>query len=166
MTRKAFLLSFLLLLCGCTADRVVQVGDVVEVSYTGKFLNGTVFDSGTFSFTVGSGQVIKGFNDGVLGMKAGESRNLTILPENAYGQYSGVPLTAPFDVINRTVFNSVGINADVGVLVYVVTSDGDRILSQITSIEDDVVELVQVKDHPLQGETLVFYIIINNINKR
>ena len=163
MTRKVLLVALLLLVSGCTASRVVQNGDVVEVSYTGSFLNGTVFDSGTFSFTVGSGQVIKGFDNGVLGMKAGESRTITIPPADAYGEYSSVPLTAPFDVVNSTVFNSVGINADVGVLVYIVTTDGDRILTQITRIEDDLVELVQVKEHLLQGETLIFNLTINKI---
>jgi FKBP-type peptidyl-prolyl cis-trans isomerase 2 len=163
MTRKTLLIATLLLVSGCTADPVVQIGDLVEVSYAGSFLNGTIFDSGTFSFTAGSSQVIKGFDDGVLGMKAGESRTITIPPADAYGDYSPVPLTAPFDVVNSTVFNSVGISADVGVLVYVVTTDGNRILTQITRIEGDLVELVQVKEHPLQGETLVFDLTVNKI---
>jgi peptidylprolyl isomerase len=163
MTRKFVAgLMLVILFSGCTNPRVVQEGDVIGISYTGKFLNGTVFDSGAFSFTVGSGQVIKGFDDGVRGMRSSESRTLTVPPEKAYGEYSNFSATAPFDVINSTVFNTVGINANVGVLVYVLRGD-EQILTVITSIEGDTVELLEVKEHPLQGETLIFDVSVNSI---
>jgi len=65
-------------------------GKTVFVHYTGKFENGTVFDSsvtrGTpFDFVLGSGMVIKGWDQGVLGMKVGEKRLLTIPSDLAYG---------------------------------------------------------------------------------
>jgi len=64
--------------------------DVVSVHYTGYLTNGQVFDSSIgrgepFSFTLGAGQVIKGWDQGVLGMKVGEKRKLTIPPDLAYG---------------------------------------------------------------------------------
>ena len=65
-------------------------GDTVDVFYTGTFTNGTVFDSNVggqpLQFTVGSGQVIPGFDQAVLGMKLKESKTVTIPANDAYGQ--------------------------------------------------------------------------------
>lgn len=74
-------------------------GDEVEVHYTGTLLDGTQFDSsrdrGTpFKFTLGQGQVIKGWDQGIKTMKKGENAIFTIPPELAYGE-SGSPPTIP-----------------------------------------------------------------------
>ncbi len=61
-------------------------GDTVTVSYTGTFTDGTPIDSGgTFQFVIGASQVIPGFEQGVVGMRVGGERKLTVPPSLAYG---------------------------------------------------------------------------------
>lgn len=69
-------------------------GDTVSMNYTGTLTDGTAFDSNVdpkfnhvqpFSFVLGSGQVIPGWDTGIVGMKVGEKRILEIAPEMAYG---------------------------------------------------------------------------------
>jgi FKBP-type peptidyl-prolyl cis-trans isomerase len=73
-------------------------GDTVEVHYTGWLTDGTKFDSSVgkrpFSFRLGAGMVIKGWDSGVAGMKEGGKRKLTIPPELAYGD-RGFPGAIP-----------------------------------------------------------------------
>ena len=69
---------------------VAKAGDQVEVHYTGWLTNGTKFDSSRdggkpFPFQLGKGEVIKGWDEGVAGMKEGGKRKLWIPPEMAYG---------------------------------------------------------------------------------
>jgi FKBP-type peptidyl-prolyl cis-trans isomerase FkpA len=69
---------------------VAESGKTVTVHYTGWLTNGTKFDSSKdhgqpFTFQMGAGQVIKGWDQGVTGMKVGGVRKLTIPPDLAYG---------------------------------------------------------------------------------
>ncbi len=85
------------------AGEEVKAGDKVSVHYTGWLTDGTKFDSSLdrgqpFSFTVGAGQVIAGWDQGLLGMKAGGKRKLTIPSALGYGA-SGVPGAIPPNAI-------------------------------------------------------------------
>ena len=70
----------------------VKEGDVVKVHYTGKLINGEQFDSSvgreSLEFTVGAGQMIKGFDAAMPGMNLGEKKTINIAPEDGYGPRS------------------------------------------------------------------------------
>lgn len=76
-------------------------GDVLTVNYTGTLTDGTKFDSSLnpgrepFVFTVGAGQVIKGWDEGLIGMKVGEQRKLTIPSEMGYGASGAAGVIPP-----------------------------------------------------------------------
>ena len=79
--------------------QVAQAGDVVTLNYTGTLSDGTKFDSSydhgePFSFTLGAGEVIKGWDDGIVGMKVGEKKHLVIPPEMGYGAQAIGPIPA------------------------------------------------------------------------
>ena len=78
----------------------VEKFNIVTVNYTGLLEDGTKFDSSLnpgrtpFRFTVGAGQVIKGWDEGLIGMKVGGKRKLTIPPELGYGSRDSGPIPA------------------------------------------------------------------------
>lgn len=81
------------------SGEVAQIGDTVKVHYIGTLEDGTKFDSSrdrgrTFEFTIGEGAVIKGWDQGVPGMKVGGVRKLIIPSDLAYGD-SGIPGAIP-----------------------------------------------------------------------
>ncbi len=74
--------------------RPIKKGNKIKVDYEGKFEDGKVFDSSKhkdhshpLEFTVGEGQVIKGFDEAVIGMKKGEEKEFSIEPKGAYGEH-------------------------------------------------------------------------------
>lgn len=94
-------LSALILFSGCIGEKTVKKGDTISVNYTGSLLDGKVFDTNIESvakehdiikpeyvplkFKVGEPGMIKGFDEGVVGMKVGETKKFTVSPENGYG---------------------------------------------------------------------------------
>ena len=82
-----------------TGETVSKAGDTLGVLYAGYLENGEVFDSNVssgqnFEFTLGAGQVISGWEIGLMGMKVGEVRRLILPPAFAYGSSSVGPIPA------------------------------------------------------------------------
>lgn len=84
----------------CGDGEAAEKGDTLEVHYDGRLENGKKFDSSrdrgeTFEFQVGAGQVIQGWDEGLIGMKIGGTRELTIPPELGYGEAGSPPVIPP-----------------------------------------------------------------------
>jgi FKBP-type peptidyl-prolyl cis-trans isomerase len=116
----AFLIPFAVACLGCSSDSptdpsggqlqsqdlvigtggTVATGDLATVHYVGRLQNGNVFDSSRtrnqpFQFRVGAGQVIRGWDQGVPGMRIGGTRRLIIPPSLAYGSQGSPPTIPP-----------------------------------------------------------------------
>ncbi len=83
-----FLASFLTIKMtgNTTEDFKAKIGDVINVEYELRLDDGKVIDASTIEFEIGSGQVIKGFDEAVIGMRIGEEKEVSILPKDAYGE--------------------------------------------------------------------------------
>lgn len=135
--------------------KTAEKGDKVKVNYTGKFLDGTIFDTtakrNPFEFIIGAGEVIIGFDEALLGMKVGEIKNVMIDPADAYGTYN-TDLTLE---VNLHDFPE-GEKPELGAEVEVTGKDGGHILMSVIDISGDKVTLDA--NHPLAGQSLSFEI--------
>ena len=135
----------------------IKEGDTIKVNYTGKFPDGEIFDSSEgktpLTFTVGAGQLIKGFDDAVIGMKTGEKKTCTLAPEEAYGERSEDRI---IDMPKANI--PPDMNLEEGMVVQLVDQNQNPIPAIIHEICDEVIRMDV--NHPLAGKTLVFDIEI------
>lgn len=130
-------------------------GDTVKVHYTGILENGEQFDSSKgrdpLEFTIGNGQVIPGFENGVIGLNLGESKTVKIPPEEGYGpRYEEMVLK-----VDKSKFPE-GSTPEIGQQLQLKQLDGKVFVVSITDIEDDSITLDA--NHPLAGKVLNFEI--------
>lgn len=140
----------------------VQEGNTVEVHYVGTFEDGTEFDSShsrgeTISFKVGTGQMIAGFDAAVLGMSIGETKEVSLEPDQAYGDANPEHVkTYPREVFPAEV------QLTEGVTVSGQNELGQPLIAKIMKVEDDTVLLDF--NHPMAGKVLNFSIEMVNIS--
>ena len=143
-----------------SSAQMVAVGDTINVSYTGSLTNGTVFGTNVggkpLQFTVGAGQLIRGFDQGVVGMRLGEEGKITVPEDEAYGPVNqSLIIQFPSNMLgNRT--------ATVGTEVYTTIRD-QQVPGIVTAINETTV--TQTSIPVLAGKTLVFNIKILAIRK-
>ena len=136
-------------------EREVAVGDQIKVSYVGRFEDGSVFDSSEgrepLEFTVGGEQVIVGFDQAVIGLKAGESCKAVVSPEEGYGEH--VP-----EMVAEVERQQIPDNEKLvlGSMLEVSMEDGQSLEVQVVELSDDLVVLDG--NHPLAGKELHFEI--------
>ena len=130
----------------------IQNGDTVKVNYTGKFEDGSVFDSSMvegrqpLTVTLGQGQLIPGFERGLIDMEVGETKTIEIEPQDAYGNpneemYQEVEKTMlPEDIFEGMMLQANGPQGTFNVIV--------KEIKETTAILD--------ANHPLAGKKLFF----------
>ncbi|MCP4570233.1 MAG: peptidylprolyl isomerase [FCB group bacterium] len=128
-------------------------GDSVKVHYTGKLEDGTVFDSSKdrqpLEFKLGAGNVIPGFDSGITGMAIGDSKTVTIPPDQAYGEVRKDLLVE----VDKGEFPK-DIKPEIGQELQVQQPDGTPVSVTIVDVQDEKVTLDA--NHPLAGKTLIF----------
>lgn len=131
----------------------VKSGDTIKVHYHGKLTTGETFDSSEgrepLEFEVGSGMVIKGFDEGVTGMKVGDKKTINIPFLEAYGAKNpDMIIEMPKDRFPQDM------SLEVGMPLAMSDGQGQQFQVSIVEIKDEVVILDA--NHPLAGQDLIF----------
>lgn len=128
-------------------------GDTVRIHYIGTLSDGSQFDSSEgrdpLEFSLGSGQVIPGFDRAVLGMAVGDNKSVSIEPEDAYGpKHEQLVQDVPKSALPQDM------NPDVGMRLQSQSPDGQVIHLVVTAVAEDSITVDG--NHPLAGQTLTF----------
>lgn len=131
----------------------VRDGDTVKIHYTGKLQDGTVFDTSEgrepLSFTIGSGQVIPGFEDAVIGMVKNETKNVRIPVDRAYGpRNEELMINVPRNQVPPD------INPEQGQRLQIQGPGNQPVLVVVKEVTNEYIVLDA--NPPLAGEDLIF----------
>ena len=140
---------------------IAKVYDKVKVHYIGTLSDGEVFDSSEgrdpLEFTLGSGQVIPGFENGIIGMQVEESKTINIPAAEAYGEQKGELIQE----VQKTQLPP-EIKPEVGLRLISRASDGREIPLVVTEVKEN--SIIIDSNHPLAGKDLTFEITLLSIN--
>lgn len=137
---------------------MIENGNIVNVHYTGKFTDGNVFDTSegreTLQFELGAGQLIPGFEGGVLGREIGEKFTVFITPEDGYGLVNE-------ELIVKVPLDKMPGEVEIGQTLEASGQDGQSLQVTIVEINED--NVVIDGNHPLAGKDLIFDIEIVSV---
>lgn len=139
--------------------RQIKIGDTVKVHYTGKLEDGTVFDSSLvegrepLETVLGNNMLIKGFENGLIGLSEGDKKTLEIEPSEGYGEYQE-------EMVNEIPKGNVPENVKAGEMLQGMSQMGP-INVKVIEVKDETV--VIDANHPLAGKKLVFDVEVVNI---
>jgi len=130
-----------------------QLGNIVQVYYTGRLEDGTIFDASTqdasFEFTLGAGHTISGFEQAVIGMQVGEEKTVLIPAEQAYGMHRPeMVLTMPLQNLPKHIQPEIGQQLQI-------QREGEPAIRVIIVGVTDMHVLLDA-NHPLAGQYLTF----------
>jgi FKBP-type peptidyl-prolyl cis-trans isomerase 2 len=138
---------------------MIENGKVVDVHYTGKLTDGSVFDSSEgrdpLKFQIGSGQIIPGFENAIIGKKIGDKVTVTINPSEAYGE-------SREDLFFKIPNDRLPGQVQVGQVLEATSEDGRSSQVLVHEINED--HVVINGNHPLAGKDLVFDIEVVSVN--
>lgn len=137
---------------------MIQNGSTIEVHYTGKLVNGEVFDSSEgrqpLSFTMGTGQIIPGFENALVGKNIGDKVTVNIQPSEAYGEYrEDLVVKVPNEQLPGPVQVGMSLQAQ---------SEGGMPLNVVVKEVNEDHALID-GNHPLSGKELIFDIEVVSI---
>lgn len=137
-------------------------GDTVKVHYTGKLDTGVPFDTSIGSepleFVIGSGKLIPGFEEAVIGMTPGESKTVKLPPEKAYGRHREDKVIT----VNKKDLPE-NVKPELGMDLEICAPSGQAIPVIVTDMDENTVTLDA--NHPLSEQTLTFDIQLQEIVK-
>lgn len=142
-------------------NQAAKAGDTVQVHYTGKLDDGSVFDSSAgrdpLEFTVGAGQVIPGFEQAVEGMAVGQTKTVTIPAAEAYGErVAEAVLQVPREQLPPD------LEPEVGQQLVMQSRDGRQIPIVVVEVTEDSITIDA--NHPLAGRDLTFEIELVSVH--
>lgn len=138
----------------------VKPNDTIKVHYTGKLQDGQVFDSSRerepLEFTLGQGQIIPGFEKGVIDMEENETKTINISSSDAYGERRE-------EMVQEVPKSQLPpeIKPEVGLPLMSQTPDGQQIRLTVTDVKDETI--VVDANHPLAGKDLTFEVEVLEI---
>ena len=143
--------------------KTVKKGDKVKVEYVGKLEDGTVFDSSDkhdapLEFIVGEGQLIKGFDNALVGMEKGEEKEIKLEPKDAYGEYNPELVKE----MPRECFPQ-DKEIEAGMAFVMNLQDGRKALIRIAEVKEETITIDL--NPPLAGKILLFKIKVVDISE-
>lgn len=147
--------------------KTIETGHTVTVHYKGTFPDGEVFDDSrargeAMNVLIGAGNIIPGFENALIGMTEGQSKNVSLSANEAYGQ----PSDEAISTLPKTVFPD-DYEFEIGTQVQGKSPDGSLVLAKIVEFDENNVILDH--NHPLAGKDINFEIevvSIDNINQQ
>jgi FKBP-type peptidyl-prolyl cis-trans isomerase 2 len=140
---------------------MIKQGSRVKAHYTGRLTNNEVFDTSLqegrqpLEFLVGSGELIPGFENGIIGLSSGDKKTVEILPVDAYGEYrEDLKVTVPRTNLPSDVQVGTPLQADI---------QGQTMNFMVRHVDET--SAIVDGNHPLAGQTLIFDIEILEVSE-